>query len=99
MFKKVCWNIFWLRPDDEKEVKNEGVSKKGKMVKKRGRRRNKIEFKHLYAYKILDELLLDHAKKYIFSLDYNCDVGFLLYKESYITRNFKFLYKIEKKNT
>lgn len=63
-------------------------------LKKGKRRRRKFMFVNFVAYKLLDELLLDHAKHYIFSLDYDLDVGFTFYQKEFITRSFKFMYSV-----
>lgn len=61
--------------------------------KSRGRRRTKVKFDHIYAYKILEECMLDKAKKHFFSLSFNEDVGFTFYKQNYEIRNFRYLYR------
>lgn len=66
--------------------KNSGMGDKSK-----GRRRNKICFKNIFAYKLLDECLLHKKYKHIFKLKFEIDVGFTFYKEEYTTRHAQYI--------
>lgn len=64
----------------------------------KGRRRQKVVLKQMYAYKILEECMLDKGKKHFFELKYDVDLGFTFYKENFETRNIQYIYKRNKKN-
>ena len=70
-----------------------------KQFKKTGRRRRKVTFDKIYAYKIKDECLMDHRYKHIFKLNYPADGGFILKLKNYTTRNFEYVFKRNKDNT
>lgn len=62
-------------------------------VKKSGRRRQKFTFKKVYAYKLLDECLLDRKNKHFFRFEFPTDVGFTFYKTDYSIKNFDYIAK------
>lgn len=66
--------------------KNTGMGKKS-----RGNRKQKITFRKLKAYKLLDECLIHKQNKHIFRLSFPEDVGFTFYKEEYTTRNAQYI--------
>ncbi len=64
----------------------------------RGRRRQKVKLEHVYAYKILEECILDRAKKHFFLIKYPEDMGFTWYRKEAETRNIQYIYKRNSKN-
>lgn len=61
--------------------------------KSRGRRRQRVKFDYIYAYKILEECMLDRGRKHFFVLYFPTDVGWTLYQKNYETRNIKYIYR------
>ena len=70
-----------------------------KQFKKTGRKKRKVTFKNIYAFKIQEECLLNRKHKHIFKLAYPVDVGFTLKLNDYTTRNFEYIFKRNKDNT
>lgn len=70
-----------------------------KQFNKTGRRRRKITFEKIYAFKIKEECLINNKHKHIFRLSYPEDVGFVLKLNNYTTRNFEYVFKRNKDNT
>ena len=58
--------------------------------KTKGRSKTKVTIEHLFAYKIMEEAMLDRGKKHFFILYYDSNVGFSFYKKNYTTRNIEY---------
>lgn len=66
--------------------RNTGLGNKSK-----GKRRTKITFYNIKAFKLLDECLLHSFNKHIFKLKFNEDVGFTFFKKEYSTYNAEYI--------
>lgn len=62
-------------------------------IKKYGRKRHKFTFEKFYAYKLLEECLLDRKYKHIFQFEFPEDVGFIFYKKEHSLKNFSYIAK------
>ena len=69
-----------------------------KQFNKTGRRRQKVTFDKIYAFKIEEECTMQNKYKHIFRLSYPVDVGFVLKLNNYTTRNFEYIFKRNKDN-
>lgn len=67
--------------------------------KKVGKRRTKIKLDNVFMYKILDEAVLDHSKKYFFKIAYPEDCGFIMNKKEYVARDIQYILKRNKDNS
>lgn len=65
-------------------------------MKKSGRRRQKFHFKALKMFKILEEVTLDDMYCHVFKIPYPEDVGFTMYKEDFVTRDFEYILRRNK---
>ena len=70
-----------------------------KQFKKTGRKKKKVTFDKIYAFKIKEECLIQHKHKHIFRLAYPADVGFVLKLDNYTTRNCDYIFKRNEDNT
>ncbi len=66
--------------------------------KTKGRSKTKVTIEHLFAYKIMEEAMLDRGKKHFFILYYDSNVGFSFYKKNYTTRNIEYFAWRDKNN-
>lgn len=55
-----------------------------------GRKRSNVTLKNLYAYRILEELIYNRTKIYIFEIDIPMKMGYTFYKKTMTMRNNKF---------
>lgn len=65
-------------------------------MKKSGRRRQKFHFKAIKFYKILEEVTYSDKWNHVFKIPYPEDVGFTIFREDFITRDFEYILKRNK---
>lgn len=82
---------FGLSDEQFRQFK-ENFKPTGMGQKSKGKRRLKVTFHHLKAYKILEECKA-HNYRHIFRLQFDIDVGFTFYKETYTTRYYQYILK------
>ena len=64
-----------------------------------GRKKKKFKFTKVRFHKILEEVEIAHQFKHVFRIPYPEDVGFTIWKENCILRDFEYIYRRRDDNT